>query len=413
MKCETCGIENPSLKRCSACKAAYYCSKECQNKAWPTHKHECKKATTPVPEANTAPHNRIDDFELLDIIGRGNFTDIFKAIEKSTKKEFAIKVAEKAKLIKLHKEDDLFVEKHCLNKLKGVNNVVQLHETFKDEFKLYLVMELLEGKELWEVAKTFGFQNRKLAYYYFNRILKVVREVHGRGIAHRDLKPENIMVAGPEIKLFDFGTAKDIQDNVASKGNSSTGRKYFEHFVGTPNYMAPECIHNKDSGYSSDVYALGVLFYFLLVGYPAFIGGSEYLIFKDVLEGPEPRFYDFLFTGEDISIIQRMIDHSLEKRPTIDQLVDAFAKYDEFDYQTIIDEPSSIDKFFMDATQDFIKGNKEADRERILTYIDGKLLEVEDKFTETEHTHVARRLKLLSLQLMDHYGLQEFEFKDI
>lgn len=413
MKCESCGVEQENLKRCSVCKAVYYCSKECQNKAWPQHKLICIKPKAENIEILPEPKSRIDDFELLDLIGRGNFTDIFKAVERNTNKIYAVKVAEKTKLIKLHKEDDLFIEKHCLDRLKDIKNVVRLHETFQDQFKLYIVMELLEGKELWELAKIFGLQNKKLVYYYFNRILKVVKEVHDAGIAHRDLKPENIMVNGAEIKLFDFGTAKDIEQKVMSKGNSSTGRKYFEHFIGTPNYMAPECIHNKDSGYASDVYALGVLLYFLIAGYPAIIGGSEYLIFKQALEGPEPFFYDFLFMQEDATLIKRMMDHKAENRPSIQDMIELFTKYDELDYEIICKEVNEMDKFFIEITSEFLKRNDKCDREAVLTFIDENMMEIEGRFEEKYHDKVNRRLKLLSLQLLDHYGLQEFEFREI
>ena len=82
------------------------------------------------------------------------------------------------------------------------------------------------------------------------------------------------------IKIVDFGSASDLKNNVQSKGNSSTGRKYFKHFMGTPNYMAPECIRNKFSNTKSDVYSLGALLYNMITGFPPYIGGSDYLIFK-------------------------------------------------------------------------------------------------------------------------------------
>ena len=66
--------------------------------------------------------------------------------------------------------------------------------------------------------------------------------MHTLNIVHWDIKPENIMIinGGKNIKFVDFGTAKDLEKKIYSKGNSSTGRKYYEHFVGTPNYMPPE-----------------------------------------------------------------------------------------------------------------------------------------------------------------------------
>ena len=103
---------------------------------------------------------------------------------------------------------------------------------------------------------------------------------------HRDLKTENIMVdSDKRIKLVDFGTSRDMfNPHIKGSGNGAKGKRVYEHFVGTPNFMAPEKIHNKDSNFLSDIFALGVIAYQLVIGYPAFVGKSEYLIFTDVLE---------------------------------------------------------------------------------------------------------------------------------
>ena len=93
------------------------------------------------------------------------------------------------------------------------------------------------------------------------------------------------MTKDHEIKLIDFGTAKDLsRPDIKGSGNGLKGRKPFEHYVGTPQYMAPECIHNKASEKISDVYSLSGLLYFLKVGSAPFCAGSEYLIFKKSLE---------------------------------------------------------------------------------------------------------------------------------
>ena len=122
--------------------------------------------------------------------------------------------------------------------------------------------------------------------YYISHIIKAVHSIHEKyQIVHRDLKPENIMLTKDnEVKLIDFGTAKDLEKpEIKGSGNGLKGHKPFDNYVGTPQYMAPECIHNKASETISDVYSLSGVLYFLKVGSAPFCAGSEYLIFKKSL----------------------------------------------------------------------------------------------------------------------------------
>jgi len=91
--------------------------------------------------------------------------------------------------------------------------------------------------------------------------------------------------------------------------------------VGTPNYMPPECIHDKFTNKKSDIYSLGGLLYNMISGFPPFMGGSEYLIFKDILEKKIPKFYDFLFDDFEINLISDMMKHDADLRPSIDDVL--------------------------------------------------------------------------------------------
>lgn len=85
--------------------------------------------------------------------------------------------------------------------------------------------------------------------------------------------------------MIDFGTCRDMNNlELKGSGNGSKGKKVFDHFVGTPNFMPPEMIRNKDSHFKSDVWALGSLACQLVTGFPAFVGKSDYLIFKQVVD---------------------------------------------------------------------------------------------------------------------------------
>ena len=98
------------------------------------------------------------------------------------------------------------------------------------------------------------------------------------------------------VKLIDFGSCKDEKGTdfdaqiKQRREKEKRQRPSFEHYVGTPNYMAPECIHNKASEKKSDIYSLSGVFYFLKVGSPPFAGGSEYLVYTKSLETMIPTY---------------------------------------------------------------------------------------------------------------------------
>lgn len=202
----------------------------------------------------------LSDFNIGESIGSGNFTSLFKAEHKETKQTFALKQASKRVLQNKNKFGDLLMEKHCLQKLQNCESVVDFEATFQDPINIYLLMELLTGPELWEFIKFKGVIDKHMRKYLMRKIAESVKHIHDSGIVHRDLKPENMIFSKQmtQLKLIDFGTALDLENpNVQGSGNSTTGRKVFHNFVGTPNYMPPECLNDKQTGKYSDIFSLG------------------------------------------------------------------------------------------------------------------------------------------------------------
>lgn len=170
--------------------------------------------------------------------------------------------------------------------------------------------------------------SESLTKHFFCHIFRAVEQLHNTfEIVHRDLKPENVLLTKDNhIRLIDFGTAKDLsRPDLKGSGNGSRRRKVFEHYVGTPNYMAPECIHNKASEKACDVYSLAGVFYFLKTGHPPFTGGSEYLIFKKVLESL-PYLPDSIFSKVEQDLFLKMMDKDWAARPSLVEL----SKHDYF-----------------------------------------------------------------------------------
>lgn len=404
MKCENCKTEQEKLLNCGACKKVSYCSSDCQKDNWKTHK---KKCSFNKPKAKT------EEYEIKEQIGEGNFTKIYLAYNKILKKNVALKIAEKARLIKLHKEKELFIEKHCLTKLKEIPSVVNIYETFQDDINIYISMEYIAGKELWEKCNIFGFKSKKQIHYYFHKIASSLKKIHSLGIIHRDIKPENIMITkdNKKIKLIDFGSAKDIIKKVHSKGNSSTGRKYFEHFMGTANYMPPECVRNKFSDKSSDIYSLGCLLYNLVTGFPPFIGGSDYLIFKQMLDIKLPVFYPFLFDDKEVQLIKEMMGHSAGDRPCIEQVLERIQDWGELDYDFLVGEKSEREVFFEEFKEKYVKKDFKFEREELYQKFKIGLEELEKRFGKDEDFGKLKlEFKYFYQQCLHFYDLKKFKF---
>lgn len=220
---------------------------------------------------------RPQDFEMLDELGTGNFTSIYKAAYNPTGEVYAIKVIEKANIDKMKRRhpnihNEILIEKRTLNKLEHPN-IVQLFSTFQDSSALYYHMEYCEGGEVWARINERGYAvgcHWSLAKYHFAEAINAVEYIHQRGIVHRDLKPENMMLtATGRLKLVDFGTAKDLIELDLNGQN----------FVGTAEYMCPRTIKSKSVGFEVDLWALGIILHQMYLGYTPFAAPSPYLSF--------------------------------------------------------------------------------------------------------------------------------------
>ncbi|KAG6973434.1 hypothetical protein JG688_00003530 [Phytophthora aleatoria] len=252
----------------------------------------------------------IDEFAQGKPLGEGNFSRILEATHKATGEKFALKVIEKQRIKRLRlRHQNIFneinMEKDVLNRLRHPN-IIRLYQTFQDDNNLYFLLDLLDGGELLSHLLYEGRQlglEEDLARFYLADVVNAVEYMHSNQVLHRDLKPENMVVCkdtGGHLKLIDFGTAKNLADDKLNGPN----------FVGTPEYMPPETIDNKEATYSSDMWAFGCIAYQLLTGETPFSGGSAYLTFLRVQDG---SYYlpDYL-SGD----AKEMISKLLQKDPS-------------------------------------------------------------------------------------------------
>ena len=236
------------------------------------------------PSAISGRRLNPSSFEIGELLGEGNYSMVYQATLKSTQEQFALKVVDKSKVKRYKKADEVVVEKWVLTNLAHPS-MIRLFHAFQDQGSLFLALEFVPGGELWALTHKKGLRP-SLSAFYAAQMLDVLQYLHENDVVHRDVKPENVLLtATGHLKVIDFGTAKLLRHPIklnadTEADNKGARRGKFKEFVGTPEYMSPEAIDNKDTDYRADLWSLGCFLVQMLAGMPPFKGGSDYLTFK-------------------------------------------------------------------------------------------------------------------------------------
>jgi calcium/calmodulin-dependent protein kinase I len=153
-------------------------------------------------------------------------------------------------------------------------NVVKLFEIYDEGDVLYLVMELMEGGELFDRIVEKESYSELEAAETIRPIIDSIRYCHQNGIIHRDLKPENLLYETTDqnsiIKISDFGLARFVQNELATTA------------CGTPGYVAPEIVEGKGYGKEVDYWSIGIILYIMLCGFPPFYDENNQKLFEAI-----------------------------------------------------------------------------------------------------------------------------------
>jgi len=219
-------------------------------------------------------------YDIQKEIGKGAFSVVHLAVNRENKDKVAVKIIDKKEANSEQDEKRLRTEVDILKKVKHPN-IIALRDLYETSEKLYLVMELVTGGELFDKIVEKGQYTEKEASAIVGKILSAVDYLHDNGIAHRDLKPENLLLRSlndTDVMISDFGLSKIVGED-----------KMMATACGTPYYVAPEVL--QASGYDKDVdlWSIGVISYLLLCGFPPFYGESLPEVFEQIMKAD----YDF------------------------------------------------------------------------------------------------------------------------
>ncbi|TPX15907.1 uncharacterized protein E0L32_000241 [Thyridium curvatum] len=225
---------------------------------------------------NRAGKLKIEDFELLKVVGKGSFGKVMQVRKKDTARIYALKTIRKAHIISRSEVAHTLAERSVLAQ---INNpfIVPLKFSFQSPEKLYFVLAFVNGGELFHHLQKEQRFDVNRSRFYTAELLCALECLHGFNVIYRDLKPENILLDYQgHIALCDFGLCKlDMKD----EDRTNT-------FCGTPEYLAPELLLGKGYNKTVDWWTLGVLLYEMLTGLPPFYDENTNEMYRKILSEP-------------------------------------------------------------------------------------------------------------------------------
>lgn len=242
-------------------------------------------------------------YDIKALIGRGSFSRVVRVEHKSTRQPYAIKMIE----TRYREGREVCESELCVLRRVRHANIIQLMEVFETAERVYMVMELATGGELFDRIIARGSFTERDATRVLQMVLDGVKYLHTLGITHRDLKPENLLYYHPgadsKIIITDFGLASSRK-----KGDECL----MKTTCGTPEYIAPEILVRKPYTNAVDMWALGVISYILLSGTMPFEDDNRMRLYRQILKGK------YSFSGEPWPSVSNLAKDFVERILTVE-----------------------------------------------------------------------------------------------
>jgi eukaryotic-like serine/threonine-protein kinase len=219
-------------------------------------------------------------YELIELIGKGGMSSVWKADDRLLDRIVAIKV-----LHPQFTDDEEYVERFRREARSVAQlshpGIVTVIDRGEDERRQFIVFECVEGENLKQLLERTGPMNVRDALVLGLQMARALAFAHGRGLIHRDVKPQNVLLnSDGQAKMTDFGIAREVD----VQGVTITGT-----VVGTSEYIAPEQARGQQVDAQTDVYSLGVVLYELLTGSVPYEGDNFVTVALKHVNEPVPR----------------------------------------------------------------------------------------------------------------------------
>jgi serine/threonine protein kinase len=217
---------------------------------------------------------KFSDLTMIRTLGTGTFGRV--KLVTFNDEAFALKCLQKQQIVAFVLQTNIMYEKNMM--LESDHPfILQLLNTYKDRDQLYMLLELVQGGELFSrLNQKDGLLPSAQARFYASCVLDAFQYIHSKNICYRDLKPENLLIDSEGyIKVVDFGFAKVVPDRTYT-------------LCGTPEYLAPEIVLGKGHNKGVDYWALGVLIYEMLTGLTPFAdyeSNDTRVICRNIMQG--------------------------------------------------------------------------------------------------------------------------------
>ncbi|KAG2317358.1 hypothetical protein Bca4012_068255 [Brassica carinata] len=267
----------------------------------------------PQPQNQSSPAKiLLGKYELGRRLGSGSFAKVHIARSIETDELVAVKIIDKKKTIDSNMEPRIIREIDAMRRLRDHPNILKIHEVMATRSKIYIVMELASGGELFSRLLRRGRLPESTARRYFQQLASALRFSHRDGVAHRDVKPQNLLLDREgNLKVSDFGLSalpEHLRDGLLHTA------------CGTPAYTAPEVISRRGyDGAKADAWSCGVILFVLLAGEVPFDDSNMSSMYRKI-QRRDYRFPSWI-SKQARSIIYQMLDPNPVTRMSLETVM--------------------------------------------------------------------------------------------